>query len=250
MSSTVLDVAHLTMRYENQPSATLEDVSFSIQPGQRVALLGANGAGKSTLFRILLGLLPFHSGTIKRFGVESTGRGGGKVLRSFRCQVGFIPQNHGLSPNLSVLSNVLHGRLGRGNVWRRSFQSLASKDDRDQAIECVRQFGLESKALTRCCHLSGGESQRVTLARAFFARPKLFLADEPAASLDPSIADEMMIALSNQAKETNATLLFATHNLEHALKFSDRILAIGNRRILMDGATSGLRLEELRTLYD
>jgi phosphonate transport system ATP-binding protein len=78
----------------------------------------------------------------------------------------------------------------------------------------------------------------------------LFLADEPAASLDPSIADEMMIALSNQAKETNATLLFATHNLEHALKFSDRILAIGNRRILMDGATSGLRLEELRTLYD
>ncbi len=250
MSKTVLDVSHLTMRYENQTNATLEDVSFRIEPGERVALLGANGVGKSTLFRILLGLLPFNSGTIKRFGVETVGRGGGKVLRSFRCQVGFIPQNHGLSPTLSILSNVMHGRLGQGNVWRRCFQSLASKEERDEAIQCIRQFGLESKALSRCGQLSGGESQRVTLARAFFGRPKLFLADEPAASLDPSIANEMMASLSNQAIETKATLLFATHNLEHAMKFSDRILAIGNRRIRMDAATEGLQMEELQTLYD
>jgi len=248
--SAVIEVAHLTKRYGKQTSATLEDISFKILSGQRVALLGANGAGKSTLFRILLGLIPFDTGEIKRFGVETSGQRGHKSLRWFRCQVGFIPQNHGLSPTLCVLSNVLHGRLGKGKTWRRCFQSFASEGERNEAIQCLDRFGLVSKALSLCGQLSGGESQRVTLARAFFGRPRLFIADEPVASLDPSIANEMMEALSQQAAETSATLLFATHNLEHAMKFSDRILAIGDRRIVMDQATQGLTLEELRAIYD
>ena len=232
----ILSVRALHYRFPNQVQL-FEDLSFSVLRGERVALLGANGAGKSTLFRILLSLIPIVSGEIEwQPETVATTNAASNSNRS-KQRVAFIPQQHGLSLRLSVLSNVIHGRLARGWALRRSYQMLASKVDRTEAAEMIRKVGLQHKALHPCQDLSGGESQRVALARALFAQPEIVIADEPAASLDPSIALEMMELLTTETMQSGCTVLFATHSLSHAFRFSDRLLVLKSGRIVLDRST-------------
>jgi phosphonate transport system ATP-binding protein len=235
-SHEILSIRALHYRFPNQVQL-FEDLSFSVLRGERVALLGANGAGKSTLFRILLGLIPIVSGEIV-WQIE-TGPTPSSISNSNRSKqrVAFIPQQHGLSLRLSVLSNVIHGRLSRGWAIRRSYQMFASRVDRAEAAEMIRKVGLEHKTLQPCQDLSGGESQRVALARALFAQPEVVIADEPAASLDPSIALDMMELLTTETKQSGCTVLFATHSLSHAFRFSDRLLVLKAGRIVLDCST-------------
>ena len=246
----ILSVTHLKFGYAGDSQPVIQSLSFSIRKGERVAILGANGSGKSTLFRLLLGLLPAADGNIAWFGEPNLRQLSSGRLRLLRRRIGFIPQHHGLSTRLSVLSNVLHGRLSLGQVWRRSFQSLAQTSEREDAIKCVGRVGLAHRTLHPCQELSGGESQRVALARALFANPEVIIADEPAASLDPGVAQEMMLLLQQEAIGSGRTLLFATHSLAHVLQFSDRVLAIKRGEIILDRPTQLCSDSELRSLYD
>lgn len=248
VNNEVLRVHALHYRHSNQ-TPLFNDLSFSIFRGERVALLGANGAGKSTLFRLILGLIPATKGDIRWFEKPLQPTKLSNSLAPLNQRIAFIPQHHGLSLRLSVLSNVIHGRLSRGHTLRRSYQALAFASERTEATELIRKVGLESKALQACQELSGGESQRVALARALFVQPEVIIADEPAASLDPSIAIDMMNLLTTETRESQCTILFATHSLAHAFRFSDRLIVMKLGRIVLDTSTHLCTEEEVWKQY-
>lgn len=238
------------LHYSHSNKAQLfEGLTFSIFRGERVALLGANGAGKSTLFRLILGLIPFEKGSIQWFGNPFRQKRWSRSTSQLSQRIAFIPQHHGLSSRLSVLSNVIHGRLSRGYTLRRSYQAFAFASERKEATELIRKVGLESKALHPCQELSGGESQRVALARALFVQPEVVIADEPAASLDPSIAIEMMELLTAETTVSRCTIFFATHSLAHAFRFSDRLIVLKMGRIVLDCSTQRCTEDEVWKHY-
>lgn len=242
-----LAVRHASKTFGGR-SAVLEDVSMAIRRGESVALIGANGAGKSTLLRCCVRLVEPDSGSITLLGREISGLGA-RELRRVRARVGFVFQRHNLVPRLSVLTNVIHGALGgRGSILR-CHESLAPANVRDEALACLEHVGLADRASRRADRLSGGESQRVAIARALMQRPRLLLADEPAASLDPRVGEEVMELFRRLVVDRGFTLLFTSHNLEHALRFSNRVLGLRGGRIEIDAPASGLDRADLGPLY-
>lgn len=244
----ILNVRELRYLHANG-EILFSDLSFCVDRGERIAVLGANGAGKSTLFRLLLGLLVPSGGEIQWFGSKSQNKFHHPNTINSNERIAFIPQHHGLSVRLSVLSNVIHGRLMQGQTLRRSYQFLAHASERREAVDFIRRVGLENKSLQTCQELSGGESQRVALARALFARPSVIIADEPAASLDPSIALEMMDLLTREIDNSKCTVLFATHSLQHAFSFSDRLIVLREGRIVLDSPTRSCTETEVWNHY-
>lgn len=230
-------------------SPVLQDVSFAIPAGQSVALIGSNGAGKSTLLRCCMNLIEPDSGAVYLFGqplqAQSTAS-----LRHLRSQVGFVFQKHNLVPRLSALTNVLQGALARvpfGHAW---FQGTAPRALREEAMHCLERVGLADKARHRADQLSGGQSQRVAVARALMQRPRFLVADEPAASLDPISGEEVMSLFSSLVQSEGLTLLFTSHDLEHAVRYAHRVIALNRGRIVKDVLSAQTQATELRTLYD
>lgn len=226
----------------------LADITFSIVQRQAVALLGANGAGKSTLLRCCLRLIEPDGGTIRLFGEQVVGLDA-RRLRQLRAKVGFVFQRHNLVPRLSVLSNVLHGALARGHGPGAWFHSLARRQERARAWHCLDRVGLAHLAERRADQLSGGESQRVAIARVWMQAPSLVLADEPVASLDPKAGEEVMQLFVDLIRHEGMTLFFTTHRLEHALRYADRVLALRGGRLVLDAPAAGLDRDTLRGLY-
>lgn len=227
----------------------LNDVSFSIQEGSIISIVGSNGSGKSTLLRSLLRLIEPDSGTIHFLG-ENITKIKKKKLRKVRAQVGFVFQKHNLVPKLSVLSNVIHGNLSSKKGPRYWFESLSPKNCRAEAMECLRAVGMEDYAKRKSTKISGGQSQRVAIARALMQKPQLILADEPVASLDPKNGEKIMKLFYNLAKENNITLIFVSHNVEHALKYSDRVIGLNSGRIYIDKSSKKCSKEEIGDLYE
>lgn len=226
----------------------LDDINFSMRKGQALALIGHNGSGKSTLLRCCLRLIEPSSGSIHLIDREITGVPRRQV-RQVCAKVGFIFQRHNLVPRLSVLSNVLHGAQSRKRGLRVWYQSLASQEDREKAMQCLDRVGLAHLAARRADKLSGGESQRVAVARALMQEPQMLMADEPVASLDPQAGEEVMqLFLSLQEKE-GLTIFFVSHNLEHALCYAKRIIALRHGRIVLDALASGENETSLRRLF-
>ena len=242
-----LVVRHVTRRFGS--STVLDGVSFSIARSSVVALIGANGAGKSTLLRCCMRLIEPDSGSIEILGSEVT-RLGGRRMAGLRAQVGFVFQKHNLSGRLSALSNVIHGVQSRQGGPRTWLQSLASNAVREEAMEMLDAVGLADKAMRRVDRLSGGQSQRVAIARALMQRPRMILADEPAASLDPMAGQEIMELLVGLSKTRQVTVLFTTHNIRHALDYSDRVIGLKAGHITVDAPAGSLDPEALRTFYD
>jgi phosphonate transport system ATP-binding protein len=226
----------------------LKDVHFQVAAGQRVALIGANGAGKSTLLRCCMQLLPFDTGDVRLLGTALAGLDG-RALRQLRAQVGFVFQKHNLVPRLSALTNVLHGALPRAPWAHAWFQSLAPAALRDEAMHCLDRVGLGPVALRRADKLSGGQSQRVAVARALMQRPRLIVADEPAASLDPVAGDEVMSLFSDLVQSEGLTMLFTSHDLVHAVKYADRVIALQHGEIVLDALSAHVDVADLRALY-
>jgi phosphonate transport system ATP-binding protein len=226
----------------------LDGVSLSVAHGERVALVGANGSGKSTLLRCALRLLEPDAGTVAIDGRELTALRG-RELRAARAGVGFVFQKHNLVPRLSVLTNVLHGALARGLSFRAWRQSFAPAHERRLALECLAQVGLAHLAARRAGELSGGQSQRVAVARALMQRPTMILADEPVASLDPVAGEEVMELFARLCREQGITLVFVSHHLEHALRYAERLVALRAGRIERDVKTVTTSADELRGLY-
>ncbi|MCA3260513.1 MAG: ATP-binding cassette domain-containing protein [Telmatospirillum sp.] len=252
LSSGVLEVAGLAKRF-GADKPVFSDVSFAVGKGEAVALLGANGAGKSTLLRCCLRLIEPDAGSIKLFGRELVGASAAP-LRELRARVGFVFQRHNLVPRLSALSNTIHGALGRSasaGLWspRLWSQALAPDGLRAEALACLARVGLADIAARRADRLSGGQSQRVAVARALMQQAEIVFADEPAASLDPAAGAEVMALFADLNRREKLTFVYTTHNLAHALEFSDRVIALRAGRIEIDAPTQSLRADDLRGLY-
>lgn len=211
----------------------LDGLDLDVEPGTAVALIGANGAGKSTMLRMLVRLIEPDAGRMTLLGEPVSELAPG-ALRAFRRRVGIVFQRHNLVGRLSALSNVLHGVQARKSGPGTWLQSLAAAPDREEALACLAEVGLADRALQRADSLSGGQSQRVAIARMLMQRPEFILADEPDASLDPRSGEEIMDLLYRLAKDKGLTLIVISHRLEHTLRYSDRIVGLADGRITLD----------------
>ena len=241
-----VEVSGLSKSYQGR--AVLSNVSFVVPEGQAVSLIGSNGAGKSTLLRCCLRLVEPDAGGISLLGERVDGAGQ-RRLRRVRSRVGFVFQKHNLVPRLSVLSNVIHGAQARGSGVRSWFHWAAPRALREEAMHCLDLVGLADIAGRRADRLSGGQSQRVAIARAFMQHPKMFFADEPVASLDPKAGEEVMALFAELMRRKKMTLVYTSHNVEHALRYADRVLGLRNGDIEMDAETRVLSHERIRSIY-
>jgi len=224
----------------------LDAVSFRIDGGESVALLGSNGAGKSTLIRSIAGMLPLTSGavTIASQEVSTQYRD-----EEWRQSIGFIPQNSPLVETASVLTNVVHGFAGARGDWRCCLQSLARGWMRERAMQILDSVGLADKASKQAGQLSGGEVQRCSIARALVREPKLVLADEPTASLDPATRQEIHQLLRDTAAQAGSALLVSSHLVEEVRDFFQRLIALRDGSVILDRSTADVSPDELNDIY-
>ena len=227
----------------------IERLDLTIPQGESLALIGANGTGKSTLLRMIVRLAEADAGTISVLGDE-VGSLRGAALKRFRARVGVVFQKHNLVSRLSALSNVVHGVQSRRSGPRTWAQALAPVEIRDEAMECLAAVGLADKAMQRADSLSGGQSQRVAIARMLMQRPQIVLADEPDASLDPRAGREVMELLFRLTRDKGLTLVFVSHHMAHARRFSDRIVGLGNGGIALDRRALHCNEAELAAFFE
>ncbi len=224
----------------------LNNVSIDVAAGEFLVILGPSGAGKSTLLRCLNRLVDPSEGRVFHNGTEVTDNR--RDLRDVRRQFGMVFQQFNLVKRLSVLTNVLTGRLAYRSAWRSLFYSFPEADKRI-AIECLARVNMEHKAFQRADTLSGGEQQRVAIARALAQQPKVILADEPVASLDPKIARQVLGYLRQTAQELGITVLCNLHQVDYAKEFSERIVGMSRGSVVFEGASSQLTDEILHRIY-
>jgi phosphonate transport system ATP-binding protein len=227
----------------------LSDVSLAVGKGEAVALIGANGAGKSTLLRCCLRLVEPEAGEIRLLGREVRALAPA-ALRRLRARVGFVFQRHNLVPRLPVLSNMLHGARARQPGPRAWFHEIAPRALREEAMSCLARVGLADLATRRADQLSGGQSQRIAIARALMQRPEVMFADEPVASLDPAAGEEVMACFLELIRRDRLTLVFTTHDLRHALGYGDRVVGLRGGRVTIDAPAAALDQHSLRAFYE
>ena len=240
----MIEIRNLTKRYGD--FIALNDVSMTAKKGEFVVILGASGAGKSTLLRCINHLADPTSGQIRVNGELSRGDRSG--LRKVRRDVAMIFQHYNVVPRLSVLKNVLTGRLGSMPAVLSWFQWFP-KDDIDVARECLRRVEMGHKADVRTDTLSGGQKQRVGIARALAQRPKVILADEPVASLDPKTSRKVLRYLQQASVESGITVICNLHQVDYAREFGQRVIGVAAGRIVFEGGPDELTEEVLQRIY-
>ena len=248
MSSSIIEVRRAQKSF-TPGLPILNGVSLDVRQGERVALIGANGAGKSTLLRCLAGLIPLSGGAVEILGESFSGSPSMRQRKALRRQLGFVFQFHGLVRRTSALSNVVNGYLGQGHGMRAWHQMLAPGALREDARAALDAVGLGEKWDARADTLSGGQSQRVAIARAIVHKPALIIADEPAASLDPAAGNDIMTLFHRLAGARGCTLLFTTHDMNHALSYADRVIALKAGTVMLDAASSDLTPADLEPVF-
>ena len=241
----LVTVRGLTVSYDTGP-VVLDGVDLDLFPGEMVALLGASGSGKSTLMKSLTGFAPITSGTVRVVDVDMTDLRRGR-LRAVRASVGQIFQQFNLVGRLSVLTNVLTGALH--DAGPLNLVGGFSGAHRRRAMELLDRVGIAHKATEPARSLSGGQQQRVAIARALMQRPRLILADEPVASLDPTMSHAVLDLLHEIAKEDGIPVLVSLHVLPLALEHSDRIVGLRHGEVLVSAPTARLDAASLDVLY-
>jgi phosphonate transport system ATP-binding protein len=224
----------------------LREVSIEVKDGEFVVILGPSGAGKSTLMRCINRLVEPSAGRVVHNGEEISRRG--RALREVRREFGMVFQQFNLVKRLSVLTNVLTGRLAYRSAWRSLAYSFTLEDKRI-ALECLARVNMEGKALQRADTLSGGEQQRVAIARALAQQPKVILADEPVASLDPKIARQVLTYLKRIAADLGITVLCNLHQVEYTREFAERVVGMSRGAVVFDGTIADLTDEVLHRIY-
>ncbi len=223
----------------------LSSLSFSIKKGERVALIGPSGAGKTTLLNILSNIEQPSEGSLEIDGISYKAYTTRKQLSE---KVGVIRQQFDLINQLSVINNVLAGRLGQWGLVK-SLISLIYPQEKNIAIQALKRVGLSDKIYERTSHLSGGEQQRVALARLLVQNPKIVLADEPISSLDPARAEDILLILLKLVQEADQTLIASLHSVEYAKKYFTRIIALKEGKIYFDLPTEEVKDIHLSHLY-
>lgn len=243
-----LSVRGLVKRFESG-LLVHDGLDIDVAEGGRVAIIGANGTGKSTLVRMLVRLVEPSAGSIQLLSRDVRGLDA-RGLTRLRAEVGFVFQKHNLVTRLSALSNVVHGVQSRMSGPRSWGQAFAPRVVREEAMACLERVGLSDKAMARVDQLSGGQSQRVAVARMLMQRPRLVIADEPDASLDPKAGEEVMALLTSLATEDKATLIFVSHRMEHAIRYADRIVGLGGGKVAFDKPASTCTEGELIKFFN
>ena len=223
------------------------DVSIVVPKPTMIGVVGSSGAGKSTLLRMMNRLTDVTSGSIVFEGKEIT-KLTGRSKRHWQSRCAMIFQQYNLVPRMDVVSNVLHGTLNRRSTLTTLF-NLYPQSDIHTAIEILDRLGIVEQSTKRAEALSGGQQQRVAIARALMQKPKIILADEPIASLDPLNAQIVMEALSRIQKEDNRLIICNLHTLDTARRYCDRIIGMRDGRIVFDGVADALTTDIAREIY-
>ena len=233
------------MRYPNGKLA-LSGVSLSVAPGELVVVLGSNGSGKSTMLRCIARILT-PSGGEAWVANQDFAELSGEKLRRARTVLAMIFQHANLVKRRSVVANVASGALGRhSDLW--TALGRVPPDEIEPAMRCLAEVGLTELAQQRAGTLSGGQAQRVAVARALAQQPRVLLADEPVASLDPEAAEDIMRLLRRLAVEENLAVLCVLHQLDLAYEFADRVVGVRGGRIVFDSPCSDLPRDAVRQL--
>lgn len=238
----LLQIDQLSKSYDGKVWA-LKDVSLTVNQGNFLILLGLSGSGKSTLLRCINRLVEPTSGNISFDGTDVL-QAGITGLRQIRRQIGMVFQQFNLVKNLSVLTNVLTGRLG----YHSSLGEF-NHADKELAFSCLERVGLTSFAYQKVKKLSGGQQQRVAIARALMQQPKLILADEPVASLDPATADSIMQYLGELNSKDGITVICSLHFLSLARKYGSQVLALKDGEIAYQGKPIDIDKQRFKEIY-
>lgn len=229
----------------------LDNVSVHIHKGEMVGLIGSSGSGKSTLMRHISGLMAgdkdggsisLEDQYIQKNGVIS------RNIRSLRANIGMVFQQFNLVDRMSVMRNVTLGALSRTPLWR-SLLGLFHAEDMNLAMRSLARVGIAEKAYVRTANLSGGQQQRAAIARALVQRAHVVLADEPIASLDPEASRNVMEILRSLNQEDGLTVMVTLHQVDYALNYCSRIIALKHGCVVYDGPSEALTPLFLRQLY-
>ena len=231
----------------------LNDVNFEMHRGEMVGLIGASGSGKSTLIRAIAGLTAIDrgaaNGELRLFSQPIQQRGRvASAATALRVRTGVIFQQFNLVPRLSVLTNVCLGLLGRMPFLKATLGQF-SMDDKRRAMQALTRVGIAEHALKRGCDLSGGQQQRAAIARALVQGAEFIIADEPIASLDPHSARRVMDILGELNKRDGISVLISLHQVEYALRYCSRIIALRAGEIVYDGPSQALTPDFLCGIY-
>jgi phosphonate transport system ATP-binding protein len=242
----VLEVAGLVKRYPTGDEA-LRGVSLTVGAHEVVFVIGPSGAGKSTLIRCVNRLVEPDAGSVRLDGVEVTALPP-EELRRARRQMGMIFQEFNLVERLTVMENVLSGRLGYVSLWQ-AWRRRFPPEDVEAAFATLRRVGLEGMENKRADALSGGQRQRVGIARALLQRPKILLVDEPTSSLDPKTSEAVMALITELAAEERIPALINIHDVPLARRFARRIIGLNAGRVVFEGRPEALDRAALDTIY-
>jgi phosphonate transport system ATP-binding protein len=242
-SQVILEVKNLSKHYERK--IALSSLSFSIKRGEMVALIGPSGAGKTTLLNTFATHILPDEGTVTIAGIPANNRTNRK---QFAKKVGIIRQQFDLVGPLPVIHNVLAGRLAYWGFFK-SLLSLIFPQEKRAAYHALDRVGLADKISEQTANLSGGEQQRVALARLLLQKPEIILADEPVASLDPTRAEDILSILTQLVKEENQTLITSLHSVEYARKYFTRMIAIKEGQVFFDLPVNKVTNSLLSELY-
>ena len=243
----MLRVRGLSLRYPNGKLA-LTDFGLAVEPGEFVVVLGGNGSGKTTLMRCITRTVKPSAGEVWLGDTDLCPLEGEKLRRA-RLELAMVWQHASLVRRRSVLANVLTGTLGRHRTLATALGKLPASEE-SQALRCLDEVGLRNLARQRASTLSGGQAQRVSIARALAQRPRALLADEPVASLDPEAAQEIMRLLRRLSREDGLAVLCVLHQPEIACCYADRVVGLRDGRVMFDDQAANLPSCQVAALYE
>jgi phosphonate transport system ATP-binding protein len=243
-SKEMFDLKEIAKIYERK--IALSSLSLTIEKGEMVALIGPSGAGKTTLLNILANIVKPDQGELS---IDGTPAASYNSVKKLAKKVGIIRQQFDLVSPLPVIHNVLAGRLADWGLFK-SILSLIFPQEKTVAAKALDRVGLLDKLYEKTGNLSGGEQQRVALARLLVQKPEAILADEPVASLDQARAEDILFMLTKLAKEENQTLVASLHSVEYAKKYFTRIIALREGKVFFDGSVESITDEDLSNLYN
>jgi phosphonate transport system ATP-binding protein len=242
-SQEIIQAKNIVKRFERK--IVISSLSFSIKKGEIVALIGPSGAGKTTLLNMMAARIHPDEGELFIDGRSSVQY---RNVKELAKKVGMIRQQFDLVGQLPVIQNVLAGRLHDWGLMK-SLISLIIPQEKETAIKALNRVGLHHKVYDQTSSLSGGEQQRVALARLLVQNPEVILADEPVASLDPARAEDILNMLTTLAKEENQTLITSLHTVDYALKYFTRVIALRDGEIFFDLPAEKVKPQDLEHLY-
>ncbi|WP_342471757.1 phosphonate ABC transporter ATP-binding protein [Metasolibacillus sp. FSL H7-0170] len=246
VTQTVLELRNIEKSYDMK-TLIIKDIDLQLKQGEFVSIIGPSGAGKSTLLRCINRMIEPTDGDIIFDGMNIT-QLNKAALRKQRTKIGMVFQHYNLVSRLTVFENVLHGRFGYKSTLQ-GILGLYTEEEKILALSILEKLGMKDHVYKRCDQLSGGQKQRVGIARALVQQPKLLLCDEPIASLDPNSSKVIMDHLKEISQSMGITVLVNLHQVDVALKYSDRIIGLNRGSKLFDDLPKRLNQMDIRNIY-